>query len=64
MFDSGDKVLTHSERKILKALCKIGLNADGELWSNYDIDAAISSIKVEEYWPTAYKTYNSGEYLD
>tara|TARA_Y100000766_G_C18597146_1_gene454803 strand:+ start:443 stop:568 length:126 start_codon:yes stop_codon:yes gene_type:complete len=41
VFDSGDKVLTHSERKILKALCKIGLNADGELWSNYDIDAAI-----------------------
>ena len=62
------KVLTDSEQEALKALCKIGLNADGGIWSNDDINAAISSIKFGENWPddasaTAYKTCNWGGYL-
>ena len=63
------KKLTNSEREALKALCKIGLNADGGIWSNDDINAAIASIKFGEHWPdyaspTAYKTCNWGGYLD
>ena len=62
------KTLTESEDKALSALCKIGLNADGGIWSNDDINAAISSIKFGENWPddasaTAYKTCNWGDYL-
>ena len=38
------KKLTNSERKALKSLCKIGLNADGRIWDNDDINAAIASI--------------------
>ena len=61
--------LTDSEKVALKALCKIGLNADGGIWSNDDINAAIASIKFGEHWPdyaspTAYKTCNWGGYLD
>ena len=63
------KKLTKSEQEALKALCKIGLNADGGIWSNDDINAAIASIKFGEHWPdyasaTAYKTCNWGGYLD
>ena len=63
------KKLTDSEQEALKALCKIGLNADGGIWSNDDINAAIASIKFGEHWPdlaspTAYKTCNWGGYLD
>ena len=63
------KKLTKSEQEALKSLCKIGLNADGGIWSNDDINAAIASIKFGEHWPdyasaTAYKTCNWGGYLD
>ena len=63
------KKLTNSERKALKSLCKIGLNADGGIWKNENINAAISSIKFGTNWPdrpqaTAYKTCNIGGYLE
>ena len=63
------KVITDSEKEALKALCKIGLDADGGIWSNDDINAAISSIRFGENWPddasaTAYKTCNWGGYLE
>ena len=63
------KKLTESEQEALKVLCKIGLNADGGIWKNEDINAAISSIKFGTNWPdrpqaTAYKTCNKGGYLD
>ena len=63
------KKLTDSEQEALKALCKIGLNADGGIWKNEDINAAISSIKFGTNWPdrpqaTAYKTFNRGGYLN
>tara|TARA_R100000697_G_C5353772_1_gene172624 strand:- start:260 stop:580 length:321 start_codon:yes stop_codon:yes gene_type:complete len=66
---SNKKKLTKSEQEALKSLCKIGLNADGGIWSNDDINAAIASIKFGEHWPdyasaTAYKTCNWGGYLD
>ena len=62
------KTLTKSEDEALSALCKIGLNADGGIWKNKEINAAISIIKWGNYWPdnvqaTAYKTCNSGGYL-
>ena len=63
------KTLTESEDKALSALCKIGLNADGGIWKNKDINAAIATIKFGENWPdksqaTAYKTCNYGGYLN
>ena len=63
------KKLTNSEQEALKALCKIGLNADGGIWDNDDINAAIASIKWGRNWvdtaqATAYKTCNYGGYLD
>ena len=63
------KKLNDSEQEALKALCKIGLNADGGIWDNEDINAAIASIKFGTNWPdrpqaTAYKTCNKGGYLD
>ena len=70
--DSGGKIIsgyrkkvTESERQALKALCKIGLNADGRIWKNEDINAAIASIAWGTNWPdgaqaTAYKTCNGG----
>ena len=63
------KKLTDSERKALNALCKIGLNAEGKIWDNDDINAAIASIKWGRHWPdtaraTAYKTCDRGGYLD
>ena len=63
------KTLTESEDKALLALCKIGLNADGGIWKNKDINAAIATIKWGENYPdnvqaTAYKTCNYGGYLD
>ena len=63
------KTLTESEDKALSALCKIGLNADGGIWKNNDINAAIATIKFGENWPdksqaTAYKTCNYGGYLN
>ena len=63
------KTLTESEDKALSALCKIGLNADGGIWKNKDINAAIATIKWGENYPdniqaTAYKTCNYGGYLD
>ena len=63
------KKLTDSEQKALKALCKIGLNADGGIWKNEDINAAIATIKFGTNWPdrasaTAYKACNWGGYLD
>ena len=62
------KTLTKSEDKALSALCKIGLNADGGIWKNKDINAAIATIKWGNNYPdniqaTAYKTCNSGGYL-
>ena len=62
------KILTESEDKALSALCKIGLNADGGIWKNKDINAAIATIKWGENYPdkvqaTAYKTCNYGGYL-
>ena len=62
------KTLTESEDKALLALCKIGLNADGGIWKNQNINAAISTIKFGDNWPdnvqaTAYKTCNAGGYL-
>ena len=62
------KNLTESEDKALSALCKIGLNADGGIWKNKDINAAIATIKWGNNYPdniqaTAYKTCNSGGYL-
>ena len=62
------KPLTESEDKALSALCKIGLNADGGIWKNKDINAAIATIKWGENYPdkvqaTAYKTCNYGGYL-
>ena len=62
------KALTESEDKALSALCKIGLNADGGIWKNKDINAAIATIKWGENYPdnvqaTAYKTCNYGGYL-
>ena len=63
------KTLTESEDKALSALCKIGLNADGGIWKNKNINAAIATIKWGENYPdnlkaTAYKTCNFGGYLD
>ena len=63
------KTLTESEDEALSALCKIGLNADGGIWKNRDINAAIATIKWGNNYPdniqaTAYKTCNSGGYLD
>jgi len=63
------KTLTESEDKALSALCKIGLNADGGIWKNKDINAAIATIKFGDNWPdksqaTAYKTCNYGGYLN
>ena len=63
-----NKKLTDSEDKALSALCKIGLNAEGGIWDNDDINAAISSIKWGRHWgdtaqATAYKTCNYGGYL-
>ena len=63
------KKLTNSEIKALKSLCKIGSNADGGIWDNDDINAAIASISWGRYWPdsaeaTAYKTCDRGGYLD
>ena len=63
------KILTESEDKALSALCKIGLNADGGIWKTRDINAAIATIKWGNNYPdniqaTAYKTCNSGGYLD
>ena len=63
------KNLTDSEKKALEALCKIGLNAEGGIWDNEDINAAISSIKWGRHWgdtaqASAYKTCNYGGYLD
>ena len=57
------KKLTDAEQEALKALCKIGLNADGGIWKNEDINAAIASIAWGTNWPdgaqaTAYKTCN------
>ena len=62
------KTLTKSEDKAFSALCKIGLNADGGIWKNKDINAAIATIKWGQNYPdniqaTAYKTCNSGGYL-
>ncbi len=62
------KALTESEDKALSALCKIGLNADGGIWKNQNINAAISTIKFGDNWPdnaqaTAYKACNDGGYL-
>ena len=62
------KTLTESEDEALSALCKIGLNADGGIWKNKDINAAIATIKFGYNWPnnaqaTAYKTCNAGGYL-
>ena len=62
------KTLTESEDEALSALCKIGLNADGGIWKNKDINAAIATIKWGNNYPdniqaTAYKTCNSGGYL-
>tara|TARA_B100001093_G_C25890308_1_gene620146 strand:+ start:103 stop:366 length:264 start_codon:yes stop_codon:yes gene_type:complete len=62
------KTLSESEDKALSALCKIGLNADGGIWKNKDINTAIATIKWGENYPdniqaTAYKTCNSGGYL-
>ena len=63
------KKLTDSERKALNALCKIGLNAEGKIWDNDDINAAIASISWGRHWPdtamaTAYKTCDRGGYLN
>ena len=63
------KTLTESEDNALSTLCKIGLNADGGIWKNRDINAAIATIKWSNNYPdnvqaTAYKTCNSGGYLD
>ena len=63
------KKSTDSEDEALSALCKIGLNADGGIWNNDDINAAIASIKLGLHWgdtaqATAYKTCNYGGYLD
>ena len=62
------KTLTESEDEALSALCKIGLNADGGIWKNKNINAAIAAIKWGENYPdnlqaTAYKTCNYGGYL-
>ena len=63
------KKLTNSESKALKSLCKIGLNADGGIWDNDDINAAIASISWGRHWPdtaesTAYKACDRGGYLE
>ena len=63
------KKLTYFEDEALSALCKIGLKADGGIWKNDDINAAIASIKWGRNWvdtaqATAYKTCNYGGYLD
>ncbi len=63
------KKLTDAEQEALRALCKIGLNADGGIWKNEDINAAIATIKFGTNWPdrasaTAYKACNWGGYLD
>ena len=63
------KILTNSEDEALSALCKIGLHADGGIWDNDDINAAIASMKWGRHWgdtaqATAYKTCNYGGYLD
>jgi len=65
---SSKKTLTESEDEALSSLCKIGLNADGGIWKNKNINAAIATIKWGENYPdhvqaTAYKTCNYGGYL-
>ena len=49
------KTLTESEDKALSALCKIGLNADGGIWKNKNINAAIATIKWGENYPDKLK---------
>ena len=63
------KELTESELEALSYLCKLGLNADDGIWSNQDINAAISAIRFGQHWPNgasynAYQTCNRGGFLD
>ena len=58
---------TNAENQALRALCPIGLKADG-IWGNERINAAIATIGFGNNWPdgaqaTAYKLCNAGGYL-
>lgn len=58
---------TASENQALRALCPIGLRADGN-FGNKRINAAIATIGFGNDWPdhaeaTAYKLCNYGGYL-
>jgi hypothetical protein len=58
---------TNAENQALRALCPIGLKADG-IWGNERINAAIATIGFGSNWPdgaqaTAYKLCNAGGYL-
>ena len=59
---------TIAENEALRALCPIGLKADG-IWGNQRINAAIATIGFRSNWPdrtqaTAYKLGNAGGYLN
>ena len=58
---------TASENQALRALCPIGLRANG-IWGNERINAAIATIGFGNDWPetaqdTAYKLCNYGGFL-
>lgn len=58
---------TAAENQALRALCPIGLRAEG-IWGNERINAAIATIGFGSNWPdsaqaTAYKLCNYGGYL-
>ena len=60
------KARTASENEALRALCPIGLRANG--WGNKRINEAIATIGFGNDWPdkaqaTAYKLCNYGGYL-
>ena len=63
------KYFLYPSRKLYELQEYIGRNADGKIWDNDDINAAIASISWGRHWPdtaraTAYKTCDRGGYLD
>lgn len=63
------QALTPDEEAALRQLCKVGLNANGGIWSSEPINAAIATLAFGRNWPdgaqaTAYKTCNARNYLN
>ncbi len=63
------QALTPDEEVALRQLCKVGLNANGGIWSSEPINAAIATLAFGRNWPdgaqaAAYKTCNARNYLN